>query len=495
MSVGLALNQPRPNLQLHHFLPDISHSTRSSLNVTTLAHSHRKDTVPPRDTVIRVADGARARARAYKLSASRYRRNERVLSRGKHWSEALWTAFPSTRSGFINRADDHDIKLFCLSNENALSTGVLDTSFICSASSYFCLRLYLPPFSYLSFSLFFLFCFHRFYRVRLSLLSLFFSFLFFLSFLSLVPGSRRYLFLFSFLGPRRRLVPILVGDFRRCSSGPSLDKMHGEQLTRQRNGAKGKRRNMAWQNDTSRLSDTSERSLASDKLLIPKSWPLSPLNPDKERYLARSGTKGPSGLDDPASLLFVHLSLSFFFFTFPFWTRPLFKRLDFPSFFPLCRRPSHFFPALAFFFPWSFLLSFLLDRSPWRRDSASRLSAATYISFLGIAKIRSTRKFLFHRLQIFSCVCRPLAVAALLPYLFAPILCEIAVEELDSRRNENPERRFLAALRTIGRRIRRNKSKLYRSSVNVSRRIFRVSVGCNYSEFRGFLSEVSSWEC
>lgn len=321
-----------------------------------------------------------------------------------------------------------------------------------------------------------------------------FSF-FFLSFLSLVPGSRRYLFLFSFLGPRRRLVPILVGDFRRCSSGPSLDKMHGEQLTRQRNGAKGKRRNMAWQNDTSRLSDTSERSLASDKLLIPKSWPLSPLNPDKERYLARSGTKGPSGLDDPASLLFVHLSLSFFFFTFPFWTRPLFKRLDFPSFFPLCRRPSHFFPALAFFFPWSFLLSFLLDRSPWRRDSASRLSAATYISFLGIAKIRSTRKFLFHRLQIFSCVCRPLAVAALLPYLFAPILCEIAVEELDSRRNENPERRFLAALRTIGRRIRRNKSKLYRSSVNVSRRIFRVSVGCNYSEFRGFLSEVSSWEC
>lgn len=68
MSVGLALNQPRPNLQLHHFLPDISHSTRSSLNVTTLAHSHRKDTVPPRDTVSRVADGARARARAYKLS-------------------------------------------------------------------------------------------------------------------------------------------------------------------------------------------------------------------------------------------------------------------------------------------------------------------------------------------------------------------------------------------------------------------------------------------
>lgn len=99
---------------------------------------------------------------------------------------------------------------------------------------------------------------------------------------------------------------------------------------------------------------------------------------------------------------------------------------------------------------------------------------------------------MFHRLQIFSCVCRPLAVAALLPYLFAPILCEIAVEELDSRRNENPERRFLAALRTIGRRIRRNKSKLYRSSVNVSRRIFRVSVGCNYSEFPGFLSEVSS---
>lgn len=53
-------------------------------------------------------------------------------------------AFPSTRSGFINRADhDHDdIKLFCLSSENALSTGVLDTPFICcSASSYF----YPPP--------------------------------------------------------------------------------------------------------------------------------------------------------------------------------------------------------------------------------------------------------------------------------------------------------------------------------------------------------------
>lgn len=53
----------------------------------------------------------------------------------------LRPAFPSTRSGFINRADhDHDdIKLFCLSSENALSTGVLDTSFICcSASSYFC---------------------------------------------------------------------------------------------------------------------------------------------------------------------------------------------------------------------------------------------------------------------------------------------------------------------------------------------------------------------
>lgn len=374
---------------------------------------------------------------------------------------------------------------------------MLDTSFICSASSYFCLRLYLLSLSYLSFSLFFLFCFHRFYRVRLSLLSLFF-FVSFFSFLG--PRSRRYLFLFSFLGPRRRLVPILVGDFRRCSSGPSLDKMHGEQLTRQRNGAKGKRRNMAWQNDTSRLSDTSERSLASDKLLIPKSWPLSPLNPDKERYLARSGTKGPSGLDDPASLLFVHLSLSFFFFTFPFLTRPLFKRLDFPSFFPLCRTAfislarRHFFPALAFFFPWSFLLSFLLDRSPWRRDSASRLSAATYISFLGIAKIRSTGEFLFHRLQILSCVCRSFAVAALLPYLLAPILCEITVEELDSRRNENPERRFLAALRTIGGRIRRNKSKLCCSSVNVSRRIFRVSVGCNYSEFRGFLSKASSWE-
>lgn len=326
-----------------------------------------------------------------------------------------------------------------------------------------------------------------------------FSF-FFLSFLPLVPGSRRYLFLFSFLGPRRRLVPILVGDFRRCSSGPSLDKMHGEQLTRQRNGAKGKRRNMAWQNDTSRLSDTSERSLASDKLLILKSWPLSPLNPDKERYLARSGTKGPSGLDDPASLLFVHLSLSFFFFTFPFLTRPLFKRLDFPSFYPLCRTTfvsltrRHFFPALAFFFPWSFLLSFLLDRSPWRRDSASRLSAATYISFLGIAKIPSIREFLFHRLQIFSCDCRSFAVAALLPYLFAPILCEIAMEELDSRRNENPEGCFLAALRTIGGRIRRNKRKLCCSTVNVSRRIFRVSVGCNYSEFRGFLSEASSWE-
>lgn len=39
------------------------------------------------------------------------------------------------------------------------------------------------------------------------------------------------------------------------------------------------------------LEIPARRSLLSDKLLIPKSWPSSPLNPDKERYLAPEGQK------------------------------------------------------------------------------------------------------------------------------------------------------------------------------------------------------------
>lgn len=54
------------------------------------------------------------------------------------------------------------------------------------------------------------------------------------------------------------------------------------------------------------------RSLLSDKLLIPKSWPSSPLNPDKERYLAPEGQKKehrPGSKSGKTPSLFLSFSL------------------------------------------------------------------------------------------------------------------------------------------------------------------------------------------
>lgn len=256
-------------------------------------------------------------------------------------------AFPSTRSGFINRADhDHDdIKLFCLSSENALSTGVLDTPFICcSASSYF----YPPPSLSIP-----LLNFYRFYNTFLSLS---------VSFL-----------LFS----RNRFSVAIFG----------VDKMPGRvsnRLAREKGtwmeGEEG-----TWQNDTSRPPPLRYvRAIARpapDKLLIPESWPLSPLNPDKERYLAPSGTKGavPSGLDDdgggggdrpPSS----PLAILVFFLPSCLYSLLPGHQLDFSSFFSLLVAGVLLLDtekkkiSLVLFFPFLFF-SFFFSLRPWRRDS------------------------------------------------------------------------------------------------------------------------------
>lgn len=221
----------------------------------------------------------------------------------------LRPAFPSTRSGFINRADhDHDdIKLFCLSSENALSTGVLDTSFICcSASSYFCpLRPPLHSSSQLPPLL---------QHARFSLSPLF-------------------------------LQPILGRDFRRWqNAGTGKQPIGSPREKGTWMGGRGRDR----MTRAVLLSDTSKRSRdpplsAPDKLLIPESWPLSPLNPDKERYLAPSGTKGAvevvsTTATDPLSprLLPTFAILVFFLPSCLYSCPPLpAHQLDFSSFFSL----------------------------------------------------------------------------------------------------------------------------------------------------------------
>lgn len=248
----------------------------------------------------------------------------------------LRPAFPSTRSGFINRADhDHDdIKLFCLSSENALSTGVLDTSFICcSASSYFCpLR---PPLHSSS---------------------------------QLPPLLQHARFsLSSFLSPLF-LQPILGRDFRRWqNAGTGKQPIGSPREKGTWMGGRGRDR----MTRAVLLSDTSKRSRdpplsAPDKLLIPESWPLSPLNPDKERYLAPSGTKGAvevvsTTATDPFPPVFSPPSLFSFSFYLPVST-PV----------PPCLLTNSTFRL-------SFL--FLSPVSPWTRKKGFSLSPRSFFSF------------------------------------------------------------------------------------------------------------------
>lgn len=140
-----------------------------------------------------------------------------------------------------------------------------------------------------------------------------------------------------------------------------------------------------WQNDTSRPPPLRYvRAIARpapDKLLIPESWPLSPLNPDKERYLAPSGTKGavPSGLDDdgggggdrpPSS----PLAILVFFLPSCLYSLLPGHQLDFSSFFSLLVAGVLLLDtekkkiSLVLFFPFLFF-SFFFSLRPWRRDS------------------------------------------------------------------------------------------------------------------------------
>ena len=298
---------------------------------------------------------------------------------------------------------------------------MLDTSFICSASSYFCLRLVSSSLSYpvtLSFSLSFLFSSLPFPP-------------------SCIHWSCRFVF---------RCFALLFLPFSRSSGSPgpvvvrfwcrfwstifdvalsfarvpvrALDKMHDEWPTEWRRdrakegtlGVTGRHESSCWYV----RAITGPPSL--DKLLIPESWPLSPLNPDKERYLAPSrGQKERSKWSRPSPFGLLPFSLYRFLLSFfSFWPSlsrdwgALWStRLDFLSVVRCVlldvkkKIPfkTLFLSFVLFSAPLS--LSFLWIVHRRRRDSASRLSVATFINFLGIAEIRNTGEFLFRRLLVF----------------------------------------------------------------------------------------------
>lgn len=179
------------------------------------------------------------------------------------------------------------------------------------------------------------------------------------------------------------LQPILGRDFRRWqNAGTGKQPIGSPREKGTWMGGRGRDR----MTRAVLLSDTSKRSRdpplsAPDKLLIPESWPLSPLNPDKERYLAPSGTKGAvevvsTTATDPLS---PHLRYSRFLFTFlslllsPPACSP--TRL-FVFLFSFCRRcplghEKKVSPSLLALFSLSVFSPLPSPRSlrPWRRDS------------------------------------------------------------------------------------------------------------------------------
>lgn len=141
------------------------------------------------------------------------------------------------------------------------------------------------------------------------------------------------------------LQPILGRDFRRWqNAGTGKQPIGSPREKGTWMGGRGRDR----MTRAVLLSDTSKRSRdpplsAPDKLLIPESWPLSPLNPDKERYLAPSGTKGAvevvstTATDPPSPRLLPTFAILVFFLPSCLYSCPPLPahQLDFSSFFSL----------------------------------------------------------------------------------------------------------------------------------------------------------------
>lgn len=285
------------------------------------------------------ADGVCACARAYKLSASGYRGNKRVLSRGEHWSGGSSPARVSIDAvrfyqSCRPRPRRHQIILF-IERKRSLNRRARYVVYLLLRLVVF-LPLAAPT------PLLFSTCTAFTTRSFLSLLSPLF------------------------------LQPILGRDFRRWQNAGTGKQPIGSPREKgtwmERDGGEG-----TWQNDTSRpplryvQAIARPAPLGPGQIINPESWPLSPLNPDKERYLAPSGTKGAvevvstTATDPPSPRLLPTFAILVFFLPSCLYSCP-----------PPCLLTNSTFRL-------SFL--FLSPVSPWTRKKDFSLSPRSFFSF------------------------------------------------------------------------------------------------------------------